>query len=106
MLQIIEFIRLVFSVSLFAKGVSVTGVSRKGADKKRITPTKYDEIKSIFDERLTSLRLGETERDVRFKRLNLLMKNAITNIQRQCDQNVAGFSVDPKEQVDNETNEK
>lgn len=106
MLHIIDFIILVLLCSLFAKGVSITGVSRKGSAKTPISPTKHDTIKSIFNERLTSLQLGATERDIRLKRLNVLMKNAITNIQRQCDQDVAGFSIDaPKEQIDNETNE-
>lgn len=67
----------------FEKGVTVTGASRKEQNKKQMSSTKYAIVKTIFEERLCSLSLSTTQKDTRSKRLNILLKSAITNITKQ-----------------------
>lgn len=81
----------------------------KGLVKKPISPAKLNVIKSIFDERLTSLQLKETEKNLREKRLNTLLGSAIINIQRKCNQNVKKLFIDASDEqaanVSSQTNE-
>lgn len=48
-----------------------------------MSPSKYQVFESMFDERLCSLSLTKTEKNTRNKRLNILLKSAITNVTKQ-----------------------
>lgn len=75
---------------------TVTGKS-KGQSKKPITQQKLGIIKSIFNERLTAMRLRESPKNLRMKRLNSLVKSAITNIltKEKQTENELGLNVQP-----------
>lgn len=61
------------------KGTSVTGKSKSGA-KTSMSQSNLDIIQNIFNERLTAMNLKRAVKDVRMKRLNSLIKSAISNI--------------------------
>lgn len=67
------------------KGVTVTGASKTNQSKKQMSATKYGAVKNIFEERLCSLFLSKTEKETRSKRLNILLKSAISNITNQIN---------------------
>lgn len=55
----------------------------------------------MFNERLESLKLGETEKAIRGKRLNMLMKTAIHNISKRKTDTDHGLSINaPVKSVD------
>lgn len=58
---------------------SLTGIS-KANKKEPITPRKLDQMKSLFNERLTNMQLADTERLAREKKFNRHIHSAITNI--------------------------
>lgn len=60
--------------------ISVTGRSRTGNKKTKMSPNKLAAIKDIFNERLNALNLTSDEQAKREKRINLLVKDAIQNI--------------------------
>lgn len=62
--------------------LSLTGRSRGSEAKQRICPEKYETVKNLFLERLTSLKLNSNEFTNRLKQLNQLMKNAFINTKR------------------------
>lgn len=62
--------------------LSLTGRSRGTESKQKMCPEKYDTIKDLFSERLTSMNLNSTEFSDRTKQMHKLMKNAFINIKR------------------------
>lgn len=81
-----------------AKGISVTGVTRNGVAKKPISPGKYGVVTKIFNERLETLQVGETEKGLRTKRLNILIKTAISNISKKRETDEHGLAIDTPEE--------
>lgn len=62
---------------------SVTGRCGKGGEQKTgITPRKMNILKNIFHERIQTATVDEFERDVRRKKLNKLIKDALSNVSK------------------------
>lgn len=80
--------------------MSVCGVSKKGQNKKAVDSTKYATVEKMFEERLSSLLLTKTEKDIRTKRLNILLKSAIINITKKDDkQEILSIETSNSEQI-------
>lgn len=60
--------------------ISVTGRSRMGIKKAKMSPNKFTAIQNMFNERMNSLELTSDAQKKRAKRINLLIKDAIQNI--------------------------
>lgn len=67
--------------------LSLTGRSRGTAAKQKMSPQKYDTIKDLFTERLSSLELNSIDFAERSKELNKHMKNAFINVKRSGKSN-------------------
>lgn len=88
------------------KGISLTGGSRTGVPKKPISPRKYSVIANVFNERLDTLQLGDTTKDVRAKRLNVLIKSAISNISKKNEATEHGLTIDAPKKTNFDDEEK
>lgn len=69
--------------------------------KQPISPLKYTIIANIFNERLDTLQLSETAKGVRAKRLNVLIKGAISNISKKNAPTEHGLTIDAPIQQEN-----
>lgn len=77
--QIVQFL---YSENLeLLKTKTVCGRNYKGAESKaKMTPEKHQTVEKVFAERLSQF--DSTERGIRFKRLNRLLKDAFANISK------------------------
>lgn len=64
-------------LNFLIEGISVTGVSVKGATKQPLPQEKYNIFKEMLAERLNTFGLAKDVTAIRMKRLNTLLKSAI-----------------------------
>lgn len=69
------------------KNKSITGRSRYGPKKDIVTPEKMTILRKIFDERIGMMTNDDEERDVRKKKLNKHIKDALATISRSEEAN-------------------
>lgn len=60
--------------------ISVTGRTRAGIKKEKMSPAKHSALKNIFTDRLEALNLEHDQRMIRLKRVNVHINQAIQNI--------------------------
>lgn len=62
------------------ESISVSGNSRKGDSKERMSKQNFDTVNDMLAERLRSMKLGPTEYATRMKPVNQHIKNGLSNI--------------------------